>query len=361
MTNKHPNRREFLWRLGQSVLALGILGRTSQLVAASPAQTSVSVLVLGAGLSGLYAALLLEEKGVSVTVLEARERVGGRVHTLDDLPGQPEAGAQAFSQRYQRLLALTKRLDLSVTTGPGLDKEMLLVVNGQSVLSKDWARSAANQLAQTEKNLLPLQLLTHYLRPNNPLEDATAWTSPRHSVLDIPLDEYLRTQGTSPEALRLMDFSPLLMNSLKTTSALWALRNDQRAKNRGSISMGIEGGNSRLPEKMSAFLKSPVRMNKVVEAIHNYESGVEVKCSDGSKFQADYVVCTLPFSVLRQVEIEPPLEGKQAEAVEELPYTAVTQLRLVPRQPFWSEDGYPPMMWTDSILELLLPLFKSYP
>jgi monoamine oxidase len=51
-------------------------------VRANTARRSPSVLVLGAGLSGLYAALLLERAGVTVTVLEGRDRVGGRVHIL---------------------------------------------------------------------------------------------------------------------------------------------------------------------------------------------------------------------------------------------------------------------------------------
>ncbi|MDF5718211.1 MAG: NAD(P)-binding protein [Rhizonema sp. NSF051] len=93
---KNWNRRQFLWDASQSALALLILSRGSvQLMAASKPP---SVLVLGAGLSGLYTALLLEAKGVSVTVLEARDRVGGRVHTLDDIPGKPEAGGQSFSE-----------------------------------------------------------------------------------------------------------------------------------------------------------------------------------------------------------------------------------------------------------------------
>lgn len=356
MATKPFNRREFLWGLSQSALTLLVLGRTSQQVAASDG-TSPSVLVLGAGLSGLYTALLLEAKGLSVTVLEARDRVGGRVHTLDDVPGKPESGGQSLSEKYQRLLTLAQHLEVPIEPAKGFDKELLLYVRGQSVLPQDWPTSTADQLVAAERSFMPSRLLSHYLRLHNPLEDATAWTKPNHASLDIPLDEYIRAQGASKEALRLINYDPTsLMNSLETTSALWALRNDQRGKTPTQKPMHIKGGNSRLPEKIAASLKSPVQTNKVVESIRSRETDVEVHCSDGSRFRADYAVVTLPFSVLRQVEITPSLQGAQAEAVQELPYTAVTQIRFKVREPFWEKDGYPPMMWTDSVLESVFPI-----
>ena len=356
MINKILNRRDFIGGLSQSVLSLLVFGRATQLLAASANQPT-SVLILGAGLSGLYTALLLEEKGLSVTILEARDRIGGRVHTLNDIPGKPEAGGQSLSEKYQRLLALAERLQVPVESSIGLDKEMLLSVRGQTVLPKDWTSASANHLTLNERNLLPPLLLTHYLRKKNPLEDATAWTKPQYADLDIPLDKYLRSQGASTEALRLIDCSPgSLVNNLATTSALYALRNDQRGKIPSKQQLHIQDGNSRLPEKMAAALKSPVQLNKVVEAIHSLDNSVEVHCADGSTFRADYVVVTLPFSVLRDVEITPRLPALQSEAINTLNYTAVTQIRFTVREPFWEKDGYPPMMWTDTALESIFPV-----
>jgi monoamine oxidase len=238
----------------------------------------------------------------------------------------------------------------------GFDKELLLYVRGQSVLAPNWSESAANQLAETERSLLPPQLLTHYLRQNNPLEDAIAWTKPDYANLDISSEQYLRAQGASTEALRPMNFNPgSLINSVETTSALWLLRNNQRAKNSSKQPMQISGGNSRLPEKMAAALKS-LQTNKVVKSIQSSDTGVEVHCSDGSRWQADFAVVTLPFSVLRHVKITPPLGGAKAEAVQEFPYTAVTQIYLTISHSFWESDGYPPQIWTDSVLESVLPI-----
>src|SRR5919199_1935302 len=190
MTSRKLNRRDFIGGLSQSVLSLLVLSRATQQFVASASQPT-SVLVLGAGLSGLYTALLLEAKGLSVTVLEARDRVGGRVHTLNDIPGKPEAGGQSFSEKYQRLLALAERLQVALEPAVGLDKEMLLYVRKQAVLPKHWSGAGANQLAANERRIIPPLLLTHYLRQNNPLQDATAWTKAQYAALDIPLVDYL--------------------------------------------------------------------------------------------------------------------------------------------------------------------------
>ncbi|HEY9600941.1 MAG TPA: NAD(P)/FAD-dependent oxidoreductase [Allocoleopsis sp.] len=356
MTTRKLNRRDFIGGLSQSALSLLVFSRATQQLVASASQPT-SVLVLGAGLSGLYTALLLEAKGLSVTVLEARDRVGGRVHTLNDIPGKPEAGGQSFNEKYQRLLALAERLQVHLEPAVGLDKEMLLYVRKQTVLPKHWAGAGANQLAANERRLIPPLLLSHYLRQNNPLQDATAWTNSQYAALDIPLVDYLRSEGASTEALRLMNCHPgSLMNSVETASSLCALRNDQRGKIPSKQSLHIQDGNSRLPEKMAAALKSPVQMNKVVEAIRSRDRDVEVHCTDGSTFRADYAVVTLPFSVLREVEIKPRLPAIQAEAIQELNYTPVTQIRFTVREPFWEKDGYPPMMWTDSALQSIFPV-----
>jgi monoamine oxidase len=92
-----------------------------------------------------------------------------------------------------------------------------------------------------------------------------------------------------------------------------------------------------------------------VTSITSLSAGVEVTCGNGAVYKADYAVVTVPFSVLRGITVDPPFEGPQKEAVEKLPYTAITQYFLVPKKAYWDEDKLPPLMWTDTAIERIFP------
>ena len=113
------------------------------------------MIVIGAGLSGITTALLLEERGIDVTVVEARDRVGGRVWTMDDVPGKPDAGGPVLGASYERLLKIAKALSAPIQPMKSFETSELVYVNGQNVIAADWASSAANKLQGAERQSCP--------------------------------------------------------------------------------------------------------------------------------------------------------------------------------------------------------------
>ena len=101
-------RRLFLQALGATVA-------TASCPLAVRAGQAKRVVVVGAGLAGLSASYLLERLGYDVVLLEATQRVGGRVRTLDAIKGLPEGGANVLGPNYGRAIAYAKRLGVTLT------------------------------------------------------------------------------------------------------------------------------------------------------------------------------------------------------------------------------------------------------
>ena len=155
--------------------------------------------------------------------------------------------------------------------------------------------------------------------------------------------------------MRLINVAPNT-NDIETTSALWALRNAQRRRDsKGGRLLTTAGGNTRLIEKMGGAVRAKIHLGKPVASIRSADTHVRVTSDDGETFDGDFCVVTVPFSVLRNIEIEPALEGLQLEAVNKLPYTAINKYNFVPRHAFWEEDGLPVAMWTDTFIERVFP------
>lgn len=317
----------------------------------------LDVLVLGAGLSGLYAATLLEELGARVEVVEARRRIGGRLYTRFDLPGHPEVGGNTIASGYGRVIDLARRLGVElVDYAPRLfsGPDPTLVIQGEIIAARDWPGSRHNPLPDAQRQLLPWQIQAARLSGRNPLAASADWLTPRHAGLDVPLNAWFRSQGlTEPEISLAYDTSPYHGDSSWAVSALMFLFNDrwvgeQRAI--GQAAYAVAGGNQRLPQAMAARLRREVRLDHEVTAIEMQADRVRVHFRDRGPLEAAQVVCSLPLSKLRDVSIRPALEGAQLEAVRSVRYMRNTLVFLVPKAPFWEKDGLSPSMWTDGLL-----------
>lgn len=309
------------------------------------------VLIAGGGLAGLHAARLLAAEGARVIVLEAGEDVGGRLRTLDHLPGQPEAGGQTIGGMYARVLREMGDLGLGTIPRAGPFPGDAVLAGGRVLAGGDWAQSPANRLAGADRTLSPGALYAHWLDRANPIPMLDDWQAPAHAGLDaIGVSALLAGAGASAEALRLMQHwfdGP----ALPAMSALFACRKRLVETFESGAALRVKGGSQALPRAMAERLGDAVRRRAAVVAIEQDGQGVDMRTADGRRYQGRFGLVALPFPALRRLSLAPALPPGLAEAVARLPYSEIVMVTLRVERPFWEADGLPPAMYIDGPLQ----------
>ncbi len=365
-----PTRRQFLSTLAAGTLVAGCgnpesINKSKSLVSNIHQHTDkiFDVIIIGAGLSGLMAAMTLEENGYKVLVLEGRNRIGGRVYTLMDVPGKPEAAGEYIGANYARMINTIKKLGLDMYNpeSNGIDRPWMYHINGQNIDAKSWESHALNPLEGEDRQLLPHRYLSRLSNRDNPLADKplNAWLTKEMHQYDIPHDQYLRAKGLNEETIRLMNVV-IHSGGIENTSAINELRryhvmdwNSKMAFPDGKSWKMVRGGNSLLPIKMAESLDNEVLLNKTVVGFSDNGNQVDIQCADTSRYKAKQVVCSIPISVLRNVIFEPSIKGIQKEAIDQIDYGLSMQAHFLVKEAFWEKDGNDPNMWTDSPIERL--------
>lgn len=346
------DRRAFL---RCAVAGAAVLGARQARGAPAGAPERADVVVIGAGLAGLNAARLLVEGGAKVIVLEARERVGGRVYSLRDVPGVAEAGANTMLGAYARALDLCRTLALpTLDVGPRREHDLLtLGLRGQVIQPGDWAGSPVNPFVGADRALLPWAFTMAQVKRHNPLREPGDWLDPAFAHYDVSMYEALRGWGASDAAIALgHDTNVAYGAGSHDVSALMMYFTERwfaRQRDTSPAEVIVRGGNARLPEAMAARLGDAVRLGAVVSSVVQGEGGVEVGCADGRRFRAGRVVVATPLPPLKRVRFEPALSPAKLEAITRVPQMKITEVHLVPRRRFWEMDGLGTSMWTDGV------------
>jgi monoamine oxidase len=257
--------------------------------------------VIGAGFAGLAAADALRAGGAEVTVLEARDRVGGRVWSVPFGEGATvERGAEFILPGYETMNALAARFGIPlVLKGTPYGRRVPI---GEEAVSQTELEDAFDRLAA-----------------GGTADAASAADAIAALQLDPPLSKLIQTRVAISNGYPADDLAASVL--------------DEGASTFGDFdNHTLEGGNMRLAEALAAELGAAVRLSSPVRRVRWSQGAVNI-ATDHTEIEADAVVVAIPTAPLAEIEFDPPLEGATAEALRAVTYGQNSKLFVRLRSP----------------------------
>ena len=245
------------------------------------------ILILGAGMAGLVAGYELSHLGHDVTILEARMRTGGRVHTLREPFSDglyAEAGAARIPDNHDLTLKYVKLFDVEL------------------------------------EPMYPPRLNTVRLDGGR---------------REVPIEGF--TEG----------LGQYFGSDLGGSPARWSK---------------IKGGTDMLPKAFARRLGDKIRYGMPVVRIEQDADSARAVCLQGDKPQtltADRILCTIPFSVLRNIELPANFSERKRDVIKRLEYASVSRVYLQTKNRFWETKGLSGFALTSEAVEIWQPTWSQ--
>jgi monoamine oxidase len=359
------NRREFLELAG---LAAGGLYVWSDLGWAMPVNapqrqgSAQRIVILGAGLAGLSAGWELKNAGHDVAILEAQLHPGGRVHTIREGLSDglyAEAGAGRIPTTHTITREWVKHFGLELEPFLPTERSQITLLKGKRIktpMGKPIDMSQVPlELTPEERKAGLSNLDAHYYGDfMRKVGDSIRqdWPPEIMRLADISFADFLRQRGASADAIQ------YLAIGFQEATALYNVRENSDLLS--AAKSKIKGGNDQLPRAFAAKLSDEIRYGCVVEHIERGERRVTVAYRRAGMLdhvEADAVICTIPFGVLRHIAVTPEWTPEKRKVIDGLNYGPVVRTTYQVSRRYWEDEGLNGFGTSDKNFEAWHPTF----
>ncbi len=306
------------------------------------------IVVIGAGLSGLTAGYELLRAGHDVTVLEARMRPGGRVLTIRDPFAEglyAEAGATRIPDNNSWTLHYVNHFGLALDLfGLGGGDDVTYIAGRRMRSERDSLADLPLALKPDERESGLAGLRDRYMQPmTREVGDLTTdnWFQPSYQRYStISWAELLAERGASADAVNLLSLAMPGGEQGRRVSALHTLR-AQSWRRKTQRYYKIRGGTDLLAREFARRLQERILYGASVTQIEHDTEKVIVRFDHNSReaIPADYLVCAIPATILKTLEVQPLFPEAKQRAIREVTYDPVTKVFLQIKTRFWSKEG----------------------
>ncbi|KXG09441.1 Flavin-dependent L-tryptophan oxidase RebO [Anoxybacillus sp. P3H1B] len=334
------------------------------------------ILIVGAGMSGLVAASLLNHAGHNVQIIEASTRVGGRVFTKRAPFTEGlylDVGAMRIPNTHRLVMEYVKKFNLPLQPFINSSPHDILYLNGIKTTYGQYLRNPDilnYPVSPSEKGKNVNQLITKMVEPifrfvsQNPKKH---WPIVIEYFEKFSVDDYLRSNPyglfLSNAAIELIKIMHMI-EGFPEFSLVEVLREMSLLFNDDVHFYEIKGGNDLLPNAFLSELYPNIHFNRQVVKIHQTQHDVTISCIHPQTkslyhYTGDIAIITIPFSTLQFVQMEPydSVSHEKRKAIRELHYVTSAKIGLQFSQRFWEKEG----MYGGRVITDLPTRFSYFP
>ncbi len=355
------NRREFLKVAGTAAIAVGASSWLTGCASSRSGPNAPRIAIVGGGVAGLNAAYKLKQRGFQASIYEASSRTGGRIYTAKNIlnPGlTTELGGEFIDSIHLEMLALAKEFDLDLIDVHGAGEQKL-------IREAYYFEGAHRGEAEAVEAFRPLaaRIKTDFDKLGETVDfehDGGAGELDRTSLAD-----YFDRIGASGWMRKLLDVAFLTEFGLECSeqsslNMIYMISTDVSAGKLELLGASderykIRGGNQRVVDELAARLENQIQVGQKLIAITSRDRGYTLTFEHDRRttdVAADFVILTLPFTMLRDVDIRVDLPAWKKKAIAELGYGMNAKLMLGTKNRLWREQGYSGNIFSDEAFQL---------